>query len=59
MSDLIRCPYCVLGFEFRPMIAHVDGRYICGKCGHTTRLGDAVYECQCERCLKYRMPMVG
>jgi hypothetical protein len=33
MSDIIRCPYCVLGFEFRPMIAHVDGGYICNRCG--------------------------
>ena len=42
MSEIVRCPYCVQGLEFRPMVAHVDGRYICRNCGHTTsskRLG--------------------
>lgn len=36
MKKTVRCPYCVLGIEFRPMIGHVDGRFICDKCGHTT-----------------------
>jgi len=42
VSEIVRCPYCVQGLEFRPMVAHVDGRYICRNCGHTTsskRLG--------------------
>jgi len=59
MSEIVRCPYCVLGFEFRPMIAHVVGTYICGKCGHTARPTDLVYECKCERCLTYRISSVG
>jgi hypothetical protein len=37
MADTVRCPYCVLGLEFLPMIAHVEGRYICWKCGHTAK----------------------
>jgi len=37
MADIVRCPYCVSGLEFHPMVAHVDGRYICCKCGHTAR----------------------
>jgi ribosomal protein S27AE len=51
MRDTICCPYCVLGLEFRPMIAHVDGRYICGKCGHTASREDALYRCRCPKCL--------
>jgi hypothetical protein len=27
MPETVRCPYCVSGLEFRPMVAHVDGRY--------------------------------
>ncbi len=52
MKKTVRCPYCVLGVEFRPMVGHVDGRYICDKCGHTTRPGVAGYECHCVRCLQ-------
>jgi hypothetical protein len=29
---VVRCPYCVFGEEFRPMIAHLDGRF--GLCIH-------------------------
>jgi hypothetical protein len=28
----IRCPYCMAGIEFRPMIAHKDGRFVCRDC---------------------------
>ena len=50
MEGTVRCPYCVLGLEFRPMVAHVDGRYICNKCGHTTHPSDVKYECHCPKC---------
>jgi ribosomal protein S27AE len=50
MTDTVRCPYCALGLEFRPMIAHLDGRYICDKCGHTTRPEDRKYQCRCAKC---------
>jgi hypothetical protein len=52
METTVRCPYCVLGCEFRPMVAHLDGRYICNRCGHVTRPDDKSYECHCPRCLK-------
>ena len=52
MGKTVRCPYCVLGDAFRPMVAHVDGRHICSRCGHTTRPGDTTYECHCPRCVK-------
>ena len=44
MERAVRCPYCVLGFEFRRMVAHVDGRHICNKCGHTTHLARIIRE---------------
>lgn len=56
MGTTVRCPYCVLGLEFRPMVAHVDGRYICNRCGHTTRPCDATYDCHCTRCVKLTFP---
>jgi len=52
MEKTARCPYCVLDNEFRPMVAHVDGRCICNRCGHTTRPGDSAYECRCPKCVK-------
>jgi hypothetical protein len=33
----IRCPYCMAGIDFRPMIAHKDGRFVCRDCAHTVR----------------------
>ena len=51
MADTVRCPYCALGFEFRPMVAHLDGRYICDRCGHTARPDDRKYQCRCPRCV--------
>jgi hypothetical protein len=35
----IRCPYCMAGIEFRPMIAYKDGRFVCRDCAHTMRPG--------------------
>jgi DNA-directed RNA polymerase subunit RPC12/RpoP len=52
MEGTVRCPYCVSGLEFRPMVAHIDGRYICNKCGHTTHVNDGEYECRCPNCRK-------
>ena len=50
MKDIVRCPDGVVGLEFRPMVAHVDGRYICDKCGHTARPCDAAYQCRSLKC---------
>ena len=50
MKDAARCPYCISGVEFRRMIAHVDGRSICSKCGHTTCPGNPEYQCHCLNC---------
>ena len=31
---IIHCPYCLLGFENGPMIAHKDGRFVRRDCAH-------------------------
>jgi len=51
-QDVVRCPYCVSSDEFRPMIAHVDGRFICNKCGHICRPRDLGHRCKCPNCQK-------
>ncbi len=48
---IIRCPYCVVGIEFRPMIAYKDGRFVCRDCAHTVRPGVSEYRCSCRPCL--------
>ena len=52
MRGTVRCPYCVTGLKFHPMVAHLDGRHICNKCGHITGPNDAEYECHCANCRK-------
>ena len=48
----IRCPHCTVGIEFRPMIAHKDGRFVCRDCAHTVRPGVPEYRCSCRHCLR-------
>ena len=48
----ICCPYCLVGIEFRPMIAYKDGRFICRDCAHTVRPGVPEYRCSCRPCLR-------
>ena len=50
-AKTVRCPYCVLGEDFRPMIRHVDGRHICNKCGHLARPDDYNFKCPCPKCV--------
>jgi hypothetical protein len=47
-----RCPYCMAGIDFKPMIAYKDGRFVCRDCAHTVRPGIAVCKCTCRRCLR-------
>lgn len=57
-TKIVRCPYCVLGDEFRPMIRHVDERYICNKCGHVTRPNDSNFKCCCTKCAQLSKALV-
>jgi len=51
---IVQCPYCVLGNQFRPMVAHLDGRFICSKCGHLANPGDRDFQCVCTKCYELR-----
>jgi len=47
---VVRCPYCVLGVQFRPMVPHLGEWFMCEKCGHLS-LGDGTsFNCSCQRC---------
>ena len=48
----IRCPYCMAGIDFRPMISYKDGRFVCRDCAHTVRPGVPEYRCTCRPCLR-------
>ena len=47
----LRCPYSMEDIDFRPMIAHKDGRFVCRDCAHTVRPGITEYKCTCHPCL--------
>jgi hypothetical protein len=44
---VVRCPCCVFGEEFRPMVAHLDGGFICAECGHLASSSDKDFKCRC------------
>ncbi len=46
----IRCPHCIVGIDFRVMIAHKDGRFVCRDCAHTVRPGVPDCRCTCRPC---------
>ena len=48
----IRCRYCIAGIDFRPMIAHKDGRFVWRDCAHTLRPGVPDSTCSCRPCLR-------
>jgi DNA-directed RNA polymerase subunit RPC12/RpoP len=50
----VRCPYCVLGYEFRSMLPKPEGFFICLKCGHTVKPGDPDFRCFCQKCGELR-----
>jgi hypothetical protein len=49
---IIRCPYCMAGIGFSPMIAYKDGRFVCRGCAHTVRLAITEYRCPCRMRLR-------
>lgn len=49
-SQIVRCPYCILGDDFRPMLHKPEGWFICQKCGHASIPGDQQFTCNCENC---------
>jgi hypothetical protein len=55
---IVHCPYCVLANEFRPMVAHLDGRFVCSKCGHLANPRDSDFQCICTNCFELRSAVV-
>ena len=51
---VVRCPYCVVGKEFRPMIALSEGAFVCAKCRHLEISGNQDLKCHCSRCIELR-----
>ena len=47
---VVRCPYCVSGIQFRPMVPRLDGRFVCDECDHMFYPSDASFKCSCHRC---------
>jgi hypothetical protein len=58
-NSIVRCPYCVLGDDFRPMLPKQEGWFICVKCGHTATLEKPDYKCRCEKCEELNRPRGG
>ena len=52
MSDeIVRCPYCVMGSEFRPMLRRPRTKgFSCVSCGHVAMPDDPYLKCHCPRC---------
>lgn len=50
LPEIVRCPYCVQGGCFRPMLQPSKGWFLCLGCGHTTIPADPQAKCLCARC---------
>ena len=50
LPEMVRCPYCVMGGSFRPMLQRSESSFVCLGCGHTTTPEDAQAKCSCARC---------
>jgi hypothetical protein len=50
VKQVLRCPYCVLGDDFRPMLRKLEGWFMCSKCGHTSNPRKRHYKCSCRKC---------
>jgi hypothetical protein len=46
-----RCPYCILGAEFRVMRVLGNGRQICEHCGHIIFPQDRAFWCPRKKCV--------
>jgi hypothetical protein len=53
MMLTLRCPYCVDGQDYRPMIelsGCPDNIFFCSKCRHLARFAGAGFKCGCSNC---------
>ena len=49
-GQIVRCPYCVEGFDFRPMLQGREGWFICEKCHHIAKPQEPDFRCSCQKC---------
>jgi predicted RNA-binding Zn-ribbon protein involved in translation (DUF1610 family) len=55
-QEIVRCPYCVLGNEFRPMCCSTTSttrrakKFVCINCGHTATPAPPYSRCACPKC---------
>jgi len=49
-EQVVRCPYCVLGNYFVPMLSRPEGWFICSKCGHSAIPEKPEFRCFCQKC---------
>ncbi len=51
-EEIVRCPYCVMGSEFRPMLQQSAKKkyFVCASCGHMATPEDPYLKCPCLRC---------
>jgi hypothetical protein len=50
----VRCPYCVVGDNFKWMLSRPEGWFLCPKCGHTVKPGDLQFKCSCRKCTEMK-----
>ncbi len=55
-EPIVRCAYCRLGNEFRPMIIHAEGWFRCQGCGHNAMPLDPEFKCTCASCERAHQP---
>lgn len=52
MVLIVRCPYCVLGDNLRPMLPKAEGLFVCQRCGHIKQPADPDFRCFCQKCVE-------
>jgi hypothetical protein len=52
-AEIVRCPYCVSGTEFRSMVRKPEGLFICTRCRHTAMPAGLFYKCGCQKCAEH------
>lgn len=50
-EQIVRCPYCVLDDNFRPMSPRPIW-FICEQCGHAVFPEDPDFKCACRKCVE-------
>ncbi len=50
LQEIVRCPYCVQGSEFRPMFRRAEKWFVCVSCGHSAAPSDPYLKCPCPKC---------